>query len=64
MYCTNLYTNMINFNIILTILIYSLVFAMLFSVCTANKFNRAQKAGFAALDGNGTVIDDTLKWFD
>ena len=54
---------MINFNIVLAILIYTLVFAMLFSVCTANKFNRAQNLGFNAISGN-SVIDDTLKWYN
>ena len=40
-YCQDLYTNFINFNILLSLICYSIVFAMLFSVCAANKFNRS-----------------------
>jgi len=47
-YCQDIYTNFINFNILLSIISYSIVFAMLFAVCAANKFNRSMDSNKVA----------------
>jgi hypothetical protein len=59
-YCKNVYTEAIKFNILLTLIVYSIVFAMCFSVCSANKFNRA-KNSTEYTDQQQIIPEESLK---